>query len=116
MIATPAVDEHQGWITTSFPLIIKTWSISFCVRHELLLAMHSSILAVQDGNDSTLTTGDLTWHVLPTTNGLRYRRLGRDSSRNGKLQSSEPTPKNAQSPSRPMHALLGAHCSSRVNA
>jgi hypothetical protein len=42
-----------------------------------------------------------------TPNGLRYRRLRRINSRNGKLLSFRTSPKNAQSPSRPVHALLG---------
>jgi len=33
---------------------------------------------------------------------------GEKGCETGNYQSSEPTPKNAQSPSRPVHALLGA--------
>ncbi len=42
-------------------------------------------------------------------NGLRYRRLGRIRLGNGKLLKLKTTSKNAQSPSRPVHALLGVY-------
>src|SRR6266545_663950 len=40
-------------------------------------------------------------------NGSRYRRLGRNRLGNGNLPKFRITPKNALSPSRPVHALLG---------
>ncbi len=45
-------------------------------------------------------------HVKP--NGWRYRRLGRTKLGNGKLLKLRTTPKNAHSPSRPVHAVLAA--------
>jgi hypothetical protein len=44
----------------------------------------------------------------PAPNGLRYRRLGRRRIRNGNLPKLRTNSKNAQSPSRPVHAVLGA--------
>lgn len=38
----------------------------------------------------------------------RYRLVGRKKLGNRKLPKLKTTPKNAQSPSRPVHALLGA--------
>src|SRR5690242_14332525 len=40
-------------------------------------------------------------------NGWRYRRLGRTKLGNGKLSKFRKSSKNAQSPSRPVHAVLG---------
>jgi hypothetical protein len=40
-------------------------------------------------------------------NRLRYRRLGRKTLGNEKLPKLREKPQNSQSPSRPMHAVLG---------
>jgi uncharacterized membrane protein YcfT len=39
MVATPAMYEYQGWIATSFLLVIQTQSISLYVGHESLLLL-----------------------------------------------------------------------------
>ena len=58
-----------------------------------------------------LPMSDINIIILP--NGWRYPLVGRKRTGNGKPPKLRTSPKNAQSPSRPVHALLDAFCLSQ---
>ncbi len=55
------------------------------------------------------TAASIFTNGMEPPSGVRYRQLGRQRLGNGKLLKPRESSKNAQSPGRPLHPLLGAH-------